>query len=103
MNMNTINRKEIMAYLRTLKPQLREIGIDRIGLFGSVAKGEDDLLSDIDIMIHTTPEFVKRFEGIEGFIYLDDLRKHISYRFGRSVDLCDEAGLKKKIGDVLYA
>ncbi len=101
--MNSIDKEEVLAYLQTLKPQLQKVGIDRIGLFGSVAKGKDDLLSDIDVMIHTTPEFVSRFKGVEGFIYLDDLRRRISQRFGKNVDLCDEAGLERKMGSVIYA
>jgi predicted nucleotidyltransferase len=27
-------------------------------LFGSVARGEADILSDVDIVVHTTPVFV---------------------------------------------
>ena len=97
------DKHEILAYLQEIKPQLQEIGIDRIGLFGSVAKEKADLLSDIDIVIHTTPRFVARFEGAEGFIYLDRLRRSLEKAFGRKVDLCDEAGLKRAMKGVIYA
>ena len=96
-------KNDIMTYLRSIKPVLEADGIDRIGIFGSVARGEDDILSDIDIMIHTTPLFVQRFRGVKGFLYLDALRKKIAVRFGRKVDICDEAGLQETHGKVLYA
>jgi predicted nucleotidyltransferase len=101
--MKQIDRQEIIEYLQEIKPQLQEAGIDRIGLFGSVAKGEADLLSDIDILIRTTPKFVEQYRDIKGFLYLEALRDRIAKRFGRSVDLCDEAGLKKKMERVIYA
>jgi len=97
------DKNEILSYLHEIKPQLQEVGIDRIGLFGSVARGEADILSDVDIVVHTTPAFVARFEGAQGFVYLDDLRRKLEKRFGCKVDLCDEAGLKKAMKGVLYA
>jgi predicted nucleotidyltransferase len=97
------DREEILVYLRGIKEELREVGIDRVGIFGSVARGRADILSDIDIVIHTTPEFVARFEGAKGFIYLDNLRRKLEKRFGRKVDLCDETGLRKGMEGVVYA
>jgi len=101
--MNGLDKKEIIAFLRTIKPQLQEVGIEKIGIFGSVARDEADLFSDIDIMIRTSSEFARNFEGARGFIYLDELRKTIERRFNRAVDICDESGLKKKFRGVIYA
>jgi predicted nucleotidyltransferase len=39
------DKNEILSYLHEIKPQLQEVGIDRIGLFGSVVRGEADILS----------------------------------------------------------
>ncbi|MCF6207537.1 MAG: nucleotidyltransferase domain-containing protein [Sulfurovum sp.] len=101
--MKQIDKEAIISYLRQLKPVLKEKGIDRIGLFGSIAKGTDDLMSDIDIVIRTTPDFVHRFKGIKAFIFLEDLRRDISRQFGRGVDIYDEAGSHKKIESIVYA
>jgi predicted nucleotidyltransferase len=100
-----MDKKEILSYLQILKLELSEEGIDRVGLFGSMARGEGDLYSDIDIVIRTTPEFVRRFRGVSGFLFLEDLRHRIERRFGRKVDLCDEAGLKDRrvLEGVIYA
>jgi len=44
--------REIIEKLRKLKPVLKEkFGIEEIGVFGSVARGEDTEKSDIDIVI----------------------------------------------------
>ena len=44
--------REIIKKLRKLKPILKEkFGIEEIGVFGSVARGEDTENSDIDIVI----------------------------------------------------
>jgi len=44
--------REIIEKLRKLKPVLKEkFGIEEIGVFGSVARGEDTENSDIDIVI----------------------------------------------------
>ncbi len=94
--METVNKEALLAYLRAIKDELEKDGIARIGLFGSMAKGEADGWSDIDIVIQTTPEFVRRFGGIRGFLYLEDLRQRLARRFGRPVDLCDETGLKDR-------
>ncbi|MFM6405786.1 MAG: nucleotidyltransferase family protein, partial [Microcystis sp.] len=48
---DTITAKEILERLRTLKPELEErYVIDRIGIFGSVAREENRPTSDIDIV-----------------------------------------------------
>ena len=92
-------------YLTDIKVDLANNGIEKIGLFGSFAKEKDDLYSDIDIAIKTTPKFVKRFDGVQGFLFLEDLRKNLEKKFHRHVDICDEAGLKYKniIEGVIYA
>jgi len=44
--------REIIEKLRKLKPVLKEkFGIEEIGVFGSVARGEDTEKSDIDIVV----------------------------------------------------
>lgn len=52
------NKDEILDYLRSLKPELQEIGINKIGLFGSYAKGTNDIASDIDITIESNADVI---------------------------------------------
>jgi hypothetical protein len=100
-----MQKKQILSYLSDIKSTLMQNGIERIGLFGSFAKDQEDLYSDIDIVIKTTPVFIKKFDGVKGFLFLEDLRKNLENKFHRPVDICDESGLKHKsiIKDAIYA
>lgn len=91
--MNPKSIKEpILLYLKELKPKLEKEGITEIGLFGSFAKEEATIYSDIDIFIKTTNEFRKKHLGFAGFGFLEDLRQDIARHFDKEVDLCNIAG-----------
>lgn len=94
--MNPKSIKEpILRYLKELKPKLEKEGITEIGLFGSFAKDEATIYSDIDIFIKTTDEFRKKHLGFAGFGFLEDLRQDIAKHFDKEVDLCDITGIKE--------
>jgi len=77
--------------LKMLSANLGEIqqrfDVERLSLFGSVAKGEAGVNSDIDILISykTTP-------GIFAFLELKD---YLEQKMSCPVDLVTENGLKK--------
>ena len=100
-----MEKEQILSYLSSIKNNLVLNGIERIGLFGSFARDSADLYSDIDIVIKTTPKFVEKFDGVKGFLFLEDLREDLKRKFHKPVDICDESGLKHKevIKDVIYA
>jgi len=100
-----MQKEQILVYLSDIKDELMENGIEKIGLFGSFARGRADSYSDIDIVVKTTPEFVEKYEGVKGFLFLEDLRNDLRQKFHKPVDICDETGLKHKevIKDVIYA
>ena len=100
-----MKKEQILIYLSQIKEGLMKNGIEKIGLFGSVATEKDDLYSDIDIVIKTTPEFVRKFDGVTGFLFLEELREDLKKHFHKPVDICDESGLTNKevIKDVIYA
>lgn len=71
-------------------PLLRErYRVERLGLFGSVLRGEDDKKSDIDIVV----EFSKPV-GFFDFIRLENF---LSDLLGRKVDLVTKKALKEPI------
>lgn len=94
--MNPKSIKEpILRYLKELKPKLEKEGITEIGLFGSFAKDEATIYSDIDIFVKTTDKFRKKHLGFAGFGFLEDLRQDIAKHFNKEVDLCDITGIKE--------
>ena len=52
-----LSRNTILDTLRNRKTQLVELGVERIGLFGSYAKGTEDDESDIDIFVEMPANF----------------------------------------------
>ena len=94
--MNPKSIKEpILLYLKELKPKLAKEGITEIGLFGSFAKEEATIYSDIDIFVKTTDEFCNKYIGFAALGFLEDLRQDIAKRFDKEVDLCDMMGVRE--------
>jgi predicted nucleotidyltransferase len=46
-----VKRDEMIATLRAHERELKELGIQRLGLFGSVARGDDGTGSDVDVLV----------------------------------------------------
>ena len=71
--------KDILEVLREFKPTAeRKYGLTRLGLFGSVARGEHTEESDVDIC----------YEGrVPSLLTLDAIQKDLEHRLGRHVDL----------------
>lgn len=53
---------EALARLKTAKPLLDRYGVARVGVFGSVARGEAGPGSDVDILVEFDPARVPGWE-----------------------------------------
>lgn len=76
---------ELAILRQKLRPLCIESGIDRLGVFGSVARGEDTALSDIDL--------IARFRQPVGLMHLIGIEQQMKELLGRRVDLGTEASL----------
>jgi predicted nucleotidyltransferase len=86
-----MSSKDIVLFLKTLKPQLEKDGIVSLGLFGSFARGEEDNDSDIDILIETTEKFMQKYKSWDAFVYIDEnIREVIEKKFHKKVDIFDK-------------
>jgi len=65
---------------------IRKLGVKRLSLFGSVARGEATAASDLDVLVE--------FEGAATFDGYMDLRDLLERLSGRRVDLVTERALK---------
>ena len=72
-------------FLKQLPDLCRENNVAMLGVFGSVARGDDAPESDIDLLIK-----LKEPIGLIGFIKLEDKFVEV---LGRKVDLATEAAL----------
>jgi predicted nucleotidyltransferase len=83
-----MDREHIIATLRAHERELRHRGIRHAALFGSVARGEAKLSSDIDILIELDPEApIGVFEYVELTDFIDGL-------FPVRVDVANRTKLK---------
>ena len=74
-------RERVIAVLRTFEPELRALGVTRLALFGSLARGEADARSDVDLLALIDPR--ARFSLID----LIALEERLADRLGRPVDI----------------
>lgn len=58
--MTTANKK-VLDTLSKVFPELKQkYGISKIGVFGSVARSQDNIESDVDIIVEMHPDLFKR-------------------------------------------
>ncbi|WP_062262512.1 nucleotidyltransferase family protein [Methanoculleus bourgensis] len=90
------SREEIFATLQRLKGGIAaRFSVSRIGIFGSVARGEQTEASDIDILVE--------FSRPIGFFTFLELEEFLSRNLGASVDLVTPDALKPVIRERVTA
>ncbi len=77
---------EVSAYLRRHEPEWRALGVSRVRVFGSVARGEAQDESDVDVLIE--------FSGPAGLIAQVRVIWLFERLLGRRTDVVTVAGLK---------
>jgi len=86
--MSEVKNIEKVEILKKLKEELpypkREYGVSRIALFGSLANGNYNLESDVDIVVE--------FDGPVGFKFID-FCEYIEKIMGRKVDVLTLGGI----------
>jgi predicted nucleotidyltransferase len=97
-----MDREQVIAVLRSHERDLRQRGVRRAALFGSVARGSATVRSDIDILIELEPD-----APIDLFAYAG-IKNYIADLFSEPVDVVDRDALKPylrvpAIIDAVYA
>jgi predicted nucleotidyltransferase len=83
--------EQVIATLRAHQAELRQAGIHRLSLFGSVARGDAGADSDVDLAAELDPE-----AGI-GLFALAALERRLAELVGRKVDLLPEPVEKQRL------
>ncbi len=76
----------ILGILRKHIKDLGRFHVASLAIFGSVARGEERVDSDIDFLV--------KFDGPTKFDWYMDLKEFLENLLGRKIDLVTEAGLK---------
>jgi|LGOV01.1.fsa_nt_gb predicted nucleotidyltransferase len=90
-----MKKEQILYELKKLQPLYLEEGILLLGLFGSYANETQDSTSDVDILIETTPKFLKKYRGFKAFSRLDEIKNDLKKIFKKDIDLVDKVGLEQ--------
>ena len=88
--------EKVKKVIKTEKNILaKNYNVKRIGIFGSVVRGEQNKKSDVDMLV----DFKKPI-GLFDFIDLED---YLSKKIGAKVDLVSRKALKKHIGEQILS
>ncbi len=89
-----MNREEIISFLSMQKSIfLKEFGVIRLGLFGSVARGEK--ANDIDVIVEFEPGTQDLFER------KILIRQILESKFQLHVDICREKSIKPQARELI--
>ncbi len=97
---STLQKDDILTYLREIKPSLKKEGIEKLGLFGSYAKNSADLYSDIDLAIKLKENYLQVYDVWSYFTLLHKIKKLLSNKFQLKCDILDlgsDSFIKKNI------
>jgi len=87
-------RQEVMARLKRLKGELADrYDVREIGIFGSVARDENDSGSDIDLLVEFGPH--------ADLITYIGLWQYLEESFGEKIDLISKGGLRNEMRDAV--
>lgn len=84
-------KDDVVTFLRQREPALRGMGVVKLVLFGSVARGEERPTSDIDVMIEVSPD--ARFSLLDRI----GIQHDIEDAFGRHAQVCEPQELPQTI------
>ena len=84
-----ITKEIILQYLKEIKPELENYGIEQIALFGSFAKEEQTVYSDIDIAIKKKPDFLEQYSAYDYFNMVSTVKQKICKALHRNIDIFD--------------
>ncbi|MDE0805003.1 MAG: nucleotidyltransferase family protein [Acidimicrobiales bacterium] len=76
--------------MQRLDELCRRYGVARLEVFGSVARGDADETSDLDLLYELAPGSKLGWE-------IEDLQDELSELFGRQVDLVSKRALHEKL------
>jgi predicted nucleotidyltransferase len=86
-----MDRAAVIAKLRACEAELKDAGIVRLSLFGSVARGDASLNSDVDLMAEFDPQ--RQFSLLD----MVRLENRLAEILGVPVDLAPARALKNRI------
>jgi uncharacterized protein len=92
--MATDLKHDIVTQLQSYAPTFRALGVARLGIFGSIARGTAHADSDVDVLV----EFVPGRKSFDSFMTLALMLEQV---LARSIDLVTSESLSPHIGPAI--
>lgn len=89
-------KEQLREFLTANADKIRAFGVERIGVFGSFARGDQTPASDIDFMVVFQP-------GQKTWHHFSDLYDFLEEHAGRRVELLTPESLKERKRDRILA
>ena len=89
-----MNRELVIATLRSHEPELKAAGVLSASVFGSTARGDAGVDSDVDVAVRLGEEFSSG--GFDYFGRLEELERQLSRMLGCKVDVVEEPVRKQR-------
>ena len=100
------DKLSIVSYLQEIKSELLHDGISKIALFGSFARDEASVYSDIDIAIQKEKNYLQTRTAYDYFDEVSKIKTMIRNKFHRNSDIFDldsNSSMKSSIlKDLIY-
>jgi len=93
-----VSREQKMDTIKTLsflKKEFENEGFLIKGVFGSYARGDFNEKSDIDILYDLDKTFFDKYQGFIGFSRIEEIKKELSQKLHKKVDLAPIDNLSK--------
>ncbi len=84
-----MTRRTVISRIRRHRAQLTKLGVKSVSIFGSFARGEERLDSDVDILVE--------FRGRATFDRYMDTKFYLEELLGRKVDLVTPKAIKPRM------
>ncbi|MEA3371921.1 MAG: nucleotidyltransferase domain-containing protein [Campylobacterota bacterium] len=84
-----VDKSNIIKFLHEIKAELVDDGISRVGLFGSFARDEASVYSDIDIAIKKEQDYLSKRTAYDYFDEVSKIKNLIKKKFHRNSDIFD--------------
>src|SRR3981189_3721647 len=91
-----MERSEVIAKLKEHEPELKRLGVEHLYMFGSTARGEARLDSDVDL-------FFDYQKGKLGVYELMDVKQYAAGILGRKTDIVTRDSLHKTLRAAIEA
>ncbi len=96
-----MQKDEVLSKLAQLKPIYEKEGFIIKGIFGSVARGDSNENSDIDVLYDLSPEFTKLHFGFYAVGRIEAIKEELKNIFHCDVDLASTNNHNRTLKEVV--